>query len=1188
MPPDGAQRAAALDTSRSFIVQAPAGSGKTGLLTQRYLALLSRSPRPEDVLAITFTRKAAAEMRERVLAAIVAANTLPAGGECLDDCEPHQRLTLELALAVCATDRRLGWRIQELPSRLKITTIDGLCRSLSSQMPWLSGFGGAMVPSDNADDLYAQVARQLVEMLEEPQWSAPIARLLEHLDNDLQRFSRMLVQMLARRDQWLRFLLHGSGDAAARRVRLQAAIGTLVEIELQVGLAELDGADAASELCDVARFAAAGVLEAGDDGPITACANLDELPAAKADALPVWRALAQLFLTSTGTWRKRFDRRSGFTPGRDDLAQYKTRAQALTVRLAERPGLDAVLQSLAALPDPEYTDSQWDVLEALVEVLRIASALLKVVFAERAQVDFIEVVDAACQALGPDDAPTDLALAMDYRVGHLLVDEFQDTSHSHEQFLRLLVRGWQPGDGRTLFLVGDPMQSIYRFREADVGVFLRVSKEGLGGVPVEPLRLSANFRSRPEIVAWANRVFPRVLSPEDDAARGAVRYREAQSVRTPHGATAVRLHPLLNLDADAEGQFAAELAGQTARDHADADIAILARSRSHLESIARALRAEGLAYEEVGVEPLAQVPVVRDLLAIARALLHLADRVAWLSLLRAPWCGLRLAEIHALVGADHDATVFDLMADPARLSNLDASAQARVQTLYDIMRVSLANAGRRKLRDRVEAAWEALGGPAIGFDNRLSEAEDFLDLLDSLESEGHAADADRLTTLLADRYASGEGRASFEAHSPDQRSEGHTAATGARIQLMTIHRAKGLEFDTVILPGLSRRPRSDTRPLLAWSERALGRGGHELVLAPLPAAGEQGADAPMYSYLVRQNREHQRRELARLLYVGATRARERLHLVCMTGTDAAGALKTPSADSLLAPLWFEMQTVPAKSPMPPRRSGGGGRQPAQDEGNATSGLPLDIKTALTRFPDDWRVPAPLRPLDRVGATLRREPESGAAIAIDFDWAGETARHVGTVVHRSLQHMAQIGVDEWCRRHVKDHGTGGDDAGRIAPQRLYAWRITLATLGVAGGRLDAATRRVARALLGVISDERGRWLLSNAHAEAESELALTGALFGRVRRVIVDRSFVDAAGMRWIVDYKTGMHEGAGVDDFLDREELRYRPQLEAYAHLFSALESRPIELGLYFPMLKGWRSWAYPGRTVTGTESADQ
>src|SRR5262245_554824 len=182
--PDAEARARAADTTRSFIIQAPAGSGKTELLIQRYLALLAVVEAPEEIVAITFTIKAAGEMRERVLGALDGVR----GGEKGDT--PHRRRTLELAAAVAERDRREGWRIAENPTRLRVQTIDALCASLARQMPVLSGFSAAAEPVEDASELYLEAARATVALVESQEEVAPdLVRLLDHLDNDAARLA---------------------------------------------------------------------------------------------------------------------------------------------------------------------------------------------------------------------------------------------------------------------------------------------------------------------------------------------------------------------------------------------------------------------------------------------------------------------------------------------------------------------------------------------------------------------------------------------------------------------------------------------------------------------------------------------------------------------------------------------------------------------------------------------------------------------------------------------------------------------------------------------------------------------------------------------------------------------------------------------------------------------------------------
>ena len=166
-------------------------------------------------------------------------------------------------------------------------------------------------------------------------------------------------------------------------------------------------------------------------------------------------------------------------------------------------------------------------MQSAVSVLTLAVAELQLVFRERGRVDFAELSIRASDALGQVDQPEDLALALGASIRHFLVDEFQDTSYTQFELIKKLTNGWDPGDGRTLFLVGDPMQSIYRFRQADVSLFLKARREGIGAIQFEPLTLSVNFRSLPGIVEWVNRTFELILPASDDIDSGAVAYSQA-------------------------------------------------------------------------------------------------------------------------------------------------------------------------------------------------------------------------------------------------------------------------------------------------------------------------------------------------------------------------------------------------------------------------------------------------------------------------------------------------------------------------------------------------------------------------------------------------------------------------------------------------------------------------------------
>jgi len=993
--PDAAERARALDITCSFVVQAPAGSGKTELLIQRIVRLLATVEHPEEVVAITFTRKAAAEMRERVLKALAETT---------------------------GADR---WDLAQNPARLRIQTIDSLAASLTRQMPVLSRFGASPEPVEDASELHRAAARATLGRVEaEGPVAEAVARLLDHLDNDLGRLEGLIASMLAKRDHWIRHL--GRMDRAG------------LEAALAVERAKVH-----------AR-----------------CESLYGEP------IDDWAVHAVSLLTKTNTWRANL---KGAYDSREDL------------RLA--------LVEARDLPSANYTDRQWEALEAIATLLPHAIAELRLAFEAVGQVDFTEVSQAALEALGTEDAPTDLMLALDYRIRHLLVDEFQDTSISQYQLIERLTAGWEPGDGRTVFVVGDPMQSIYRWREAEVGEFLRVwESRRLGGVALETVQLRANFRSQSKIVDWVNAAFPQVMPAEEDAAAGRVPYAAFEPVHPSLVGEAVQVHAFAYGEAVAEAARVVEVVQATRAADETGSIAVLVRARTALTEIVPAFKAAGIRFRAIEIDPLGARPVVQDLFSLTRALTHLADRTAWLAVLRAPWCGLRLAELCEFFEARRDDTVWEAMA------GVDHPRLARVR---EVLGEALDSRLRCSLREAVESCWLALGGPAcVESDTDLEDAGVYLDVLEAAEVAGNIPDAALFDAQVAKLYALPDVHAGEDA-----------------VQIMTIHKAKGLEFDHVIVPGLGRAGRGEGTELFLWMESP-----DALLVAPI---GETGADEdPLYQWVKRIEAGRSANEWARLLYVAATRAKSRLHLL-----GGVGKKGEPSKRSLLSVLWPAVAEAFAEVE-------------AGESVVVASGLPDQM---LARLPDDWVLPEAPAAVAWAGA----EDARGAEAAIEFSWVGETARHVGTVVHRWLQRIAEDALEGWTVERV--------DGLRAV------FRADLASRGVLEAELDAAVERVGTALANALRDERGQWILG-PHPQAWAEQRITAVVEGAMRRLVVDRMFVTDTGARWVVDYKTSHHAGGNVEAFLARERERYQPQMERYTQALGGT----LDWGLYFPLLSRW------------------
>ena len=1083
---DGKQRERALDISRSFIVQAPAGSGKTELLTRRVLRLLAVVEKPESILAITFTRKAASEMLDRVLGALREA------AEPITTKTDRERWNL--AVKALRRDKEFGWNLLENPGRLRVSTIDSLSAALVRQMPFLSRLGAPPAIVEDATELYRDAARRTLGELESKQeWAAQVERTLIHLANDWGQVENLLIEMLGRRDQWLRHLT--TNDKAD----LEKGLGEAIKSNLQRAL-DRAPKDIETHLARVARNAAALVPD--PESPINDLRDFHKYPEALAANLPHWKGLASLLLTEKGDWRARLTKNEGFPKPGDakDLLM-----QLLDHCKSKSEGWREALKALRDSPPSHYAAAQWEIVEALATTLKLSALHLQRVFAERSQADFVELSRRALQALEGPDGPTDLAFVLDGRIEHILMDEFQDTSFTQYLLLHQLTYGWSAGENRSIFLVGDPMQSIYRFREAEVGLFLDAWKHGIGGVPLEPLTLAVNFRSQGGIVEWVNNTFSGIFPTEPDQDWGAVPYSPSVAQNEKLSGRAVHMHPFLIGDEDAEADCAVALACAAASEK-KTTVAILVRARDHAIDITRKLQARGQRYQAVELDLLKDRPAVRDLDALLKALLFPANRVAWLAILRAPWCGLKLTELEALVGGNRKETVLEL------LRNFERSA--RLERTFQVLEEALGQRRRRPLARWLEDTWLALGGAAtLAGEGHRQDASRYLEFVHSFDKGGDIENLGEFNRALEKLYAK-----------PDPQADG-------RLQIMTMHKAKGLEFDVVILPGLGKTSGSDGNRLLYWLERAEGNAG-SVVLAP---SAETGAEKDAISDYIRSvEKRRTKHEDARLLYVAATRAKRELHLIGAVDKNGNAAAK-----SALHTLWPAVSEA-FRSPL---------------QLNLLGRLEPSGVHLLERFCDGWQTPARPHALPWIPDGIERQSEE-----ITFDWSGLALRWVGTVVHRYLEQIGHEGISLW-------------PAQRMAAQRADVM-TQLRSLGVPADEIDATTAKVEQAIVETLTDSRGRWILTD-HEEARSEWALTGEFGPYIRSIQMDRTFIDDAGTRWIIDFKTSTHAGGDVEAFLDNERLRYEKQLESYAVLVSRLDPRPIKLGLYFPLLKGWRAWSF-------------
>ena len=1148
---DTAARKDALDVRASFIVEAPAGSGKTGLLILRLLRLLAEGgvERPEEVLAITFTRKATGEMRQRVL------HELRSAGREIDEgaLEKFELATRRLAQKVMARDAALGWHLLDQPQRLNIRTIDSLCHEIAGHLPVLSGLGGRLQPVDDARSLYAAAARQTLEELasDDHVIADALHTLLLHRDGRLDDCERLIAKMLGQRDQWARLI--PSGDELTEdyldrvlRPRIEKELGCIV-VSALTRLRDLFSPEDLLELAALGHTAA-GVLAAdGKEGLLGPCLQITDSPTIDAGCVEHWRALSRLLLTES-KWRKSIDKRIGFLPGSVE----RQRILALIGRIDTNDLLLEALTALSALPPARYTEVEWQLTKALFRLLRRAHAQLRIVFAVSGQCDFSELSMAALEALETPNGSTELAAALGLKFRHLLVDEMQDTSISQYKLLELLTQGWD-GAGQTVFLVGDPRQSIYLFRQACIEQFSQaIYTHKLGEMELRHLQLTANFRSHPSLVTAFNEHFaairPHQVHADDDSPHlPAEAGRRAESHETearlhwhadtlPNGSSAKDKEQAAENEA-AEIARIVQLATDGLAPQADGrpSIAVLVRAKNHAARIAEALRRAQIPYRATDIDALGSQQEVLDALSLLRALLHPADRVAWLAVLHAPWCGLGVRDLHIAAGGDDTAMakrcIGDLFTDRAPL--MSAEGRSRALCTQQILHAAIAQQGRLPVAQWLEGAWHSLGAPLYLAPHERQNVAAFFALVTDCEERGEAIDAALLLERLGDLCA-------VESDAP------------ALVDIMTIHKAKGLEWKTVIVPALDRQGGNDAAPLLQYVKDVMQEQKPPL-FAPIPRTGTNGES--IHKYLSGVRTQAQRLELRRLFYVAGTRARETLHLFAQPIATKSG-VSPRSSNSLLHAAWpaaWPHFNAPAAAPALAIAA-------QAQSARTVRRIPATVDVAALHVQ-----PVPLPTGDITAAPQRSYRRTEGSLS---------ARALGSVVHAYLDKLAE------------EFAAGKSIDGSVPDGWLPGIHAMLRAHGLAPAELKPRAEQALAALRSTLDDPQGRWLLA-PHAQAASEYAVsTLAGDGSLATYRMDRIFragdaplVAGEDLLWIIDYKISAHGDDADEAFFAIESEKHRSQLETYARAQESTlaDVTGIRLAAFYPLrrsgekLKIWK-----------------
>jgi len=1077
---DSSARLIATDITKSVIAKAPAGSGKTTLLVTRFLTALKTVDRPESVLAITFTRKAAAEMRHRIVQALLLA-------EQPRPSEPFKVPLWDLAREVAQLDQDRGWHLLENPDRLRVMTIDSLNVSITRHAPLFSGIGAGVPVEDDVHFLYREAVLSLMPYMDDPSdpLSADIQSVMSLASNRFDTLCELLSPLLATRDQWLQQAAMLRHDPSALDQFLDRWLTSLIAGRLTQ----------LREHCGPALLSFASAMKANNLIP-------DAPTDFGSESLPDWRAISEALLTtgSKPTVRKTVNKANGFPPGSTGLLAAK---QALE-DMGEIDALPGALVAVRGLPAVNEIHDATTARAAMARVLVLLAAELKLVFTKSGRVDHIEVAMRANIALREAGGSMPLLQQVDETIRHLMVDEAQDTSISQIETLRLLTEGWQPGDGRTLFIVGDPQQSIYAFRQAEVRLFLDIwSTQRFGGIELARAPLTHNYRSSDEIIDFANDTFGKSMPIRDEPYSGSVAYVPSVATQGPGGA----IHFTTYSEAQPRSEAAAVAEAINALP-ANETAAILVRSRAALQDVLPALRDAGITYACQDIDLLTQTDHIRDLLALVKALWHPLDRASWVTLLRAPFVGLSWSAVQAATqnpGATVEAQIRRLYAMGATtLAPADLQAINRlVDALEHAIQTSPLGA---PLSERAMALWNSLQGPQAITASQYDDVLAAFQVIRKAEAAGVIADLPALERSLTKLFAvAGEGR----------------------VQVMTIHKAKGLEFDHVILPGLWRKqPPEDPQALIYRSVS----GGVVIAARADPSASNPSSDR-LYRVIRDLNVAGAAAEDLRLLYVAFTRAKRSLHLYAMTKVDKKTGADTDSllfSESLLESIWPAIRAAAC-----------GHRQ-----GRSAAILPLAPSSPRTMtlteaargipHPKGY-TPAPKsihRPSEKL---LRPEFPSG----ID-----SLARNTGIVFHAL--------VDRWIKT---DRGVSFEANLEATQKSMVAG---FRRLGTKRDEVDGAVTAVTDLARSMLNGFNGRWILAPRDKEG-SEQRIGAFKDQKWLDGVIDRYFVERATIN-VIDYKTSTAPSASL-----HSKIRHGAQIADYSGVLKEALGLPTKGYVYYP-----------------------
>ena len=822
----------------SFIVQAPAGSGKTSLLVKRFLNRLLEVKSPKEVLALTFTNKAAAEMAQRLKEALE--------GKSKDN--EIKKIVEKISKHALKNKWDEGYI-----DTLMVMTIDKLALRLIKQTPILSSSGVNFLTDEDPDDLYRETIRETITS------NAENHLLFKYFDYDYHKLTEQLLALISKRDQWLPIV---SGLLRSDDKNIEEIYGTYYTNELNIWVEEKIKPNFTNE--DLKELEIIVSYLADNK-------NIDRKDKLRSSInYEFWFYIRDLILTKSGKQiRKKIDTSSGF-PATNVGKEIKERLLKL-IKLKNNK-----FNILIDFFNVTYHKNIVDIYPLITPFCLLLIDMvtrLNEKFKERRIIDFTQIMGNAVEAL----RDTHLPLILDQNISHILVDEFQDTNESQLIFIELLTQNFAGNPDKSFFAVGDPMQSIYRFRKAEVEIFSRVQKSGISDLKLTSLFLKVNFRSNKNIIDWLNNSFSKAFPLIDDSDEGSVPYSSCESSNNnlEGGMELIALTcdtKSKTAQYEAEALYVLNLIKDTRKSNPDASIAVLTRSKAHLNELITLINKKdsSIPIDAIEMSKILSNQTFQDILCLTKALFDFSDRTNWIAALKSPWCGLSINDLVLLFEKDHKSLVWELINNIDNTSRLDKNSARRLRSFVEVIRENIQYRGRISHRYFVEGIWRQLNGEESMVDsNDIQNIDLFLELLEEA-SEILSIDFIKLERLIENKFIS---KTSIQKNS---------------IKFLTIQKSKGLEFDHVIIPNLNKRTRNEESDLVLYDKSTL-------------SIKNPGNDKNLHSYHAYKERKRLDNEKIRLLYVAMTRAKNKCYLIGTVKKE--GDLVTPNSGTFMNILW---------------------------------------------------------------------------------------------------------------------------------------------------------------------------------------------------------------------------------------------------------------------------------------------